>query len=765
MLTSVGSSLLPAGAKFEEALREHEGACSRWRKQRRDARRKAAAAARAKADADAAAAGGSASGADDPTPGQPAGGAGSGAAAGGGGGSSRAQSREGDAKEDADEDEEEQEEENVLLGSTGSGGSVAVDEAGQPKPAPQPTDPALVPRKGRRRGAKGSADRVEAWFGAQVDVDISLGGGGHAPSDPAGGGTEAGEASAEAAAAGRAHAVETRAKEVAAAGGVFPSLFAVARLARAAARVRAAQLSASQSSVRALFSRFRGRMSAQADVLGEQAAHATESIATVQDAELADTLEVVRTCVALLGSFRLSQAGFVSRANAVLGLDADRAEGQDPFGPAGEARFRIKYPPEIVTLAERRAGARMGYLEERQRVLAGCWRGYTSRLGRRAAQCGHAAAGLVLDRVCSAGDRSAEEEVDSVLRLLLLTPRTPASMRGVSGPAAARLTAPRKPSLRVAAMPPAGPIPAQVAERLSADSAALPAPFAREWVLRCEAALASAEAEAAAARERVASIRRAHRRRFAGKRPGEADAAAAAEEGDDGDDDEEEEEEEGAGGSGALTRAASVSVSADAVVAAARAALAGLGSDVLAAAHAADKESDEAAEAAAEAAAAAGVASDGEAEASGSPSEEAVAAAAAASKRAREAAWRASAAWVAVGLCPADVLSAARAALEARLAHLGATAVVVQRWVRRWRQQRSTASEAMAELVAATISEFQRALDRELEILSARAKKAVARVEKHKGERWFLDALNGRLKDMNGDGVAEAVAASAAGPE
>ena len=96
-----------------------------------------------------------------------------------------------------------------------------------------------------------------------------------------------------------------------------------------------------------------------------------------------------------------------------------------------------------------------------------------------------------------------------------------------------------------------------------------------------------------------------------------------------------------------------------------------------------------------------------------------------------------------------------------RAALLDRKASRLQTWVRKWRSGRSLSSVTMAGVVADTIVEFQRALDRELGKLSSRAKKAVSRVEVRKGEPWFLDELNARLKAMHGAGVAEALGAAA----
>jgi predicted nucleic acid-binding Zn-ribbon protein len=190
--------------------------------------------------------------------------------------------------------------------------------------------------------------------------------------------------------------------------------------------------------------------------------------------------------------------------------------------------------------------------------------------------------------------------------------------------------------------------------------------------------------------------------------------------------------------------------------------LAVLGSDALEAADAADAAVEEARAALAEPEAEAAEVEEAEGAASEAAvqAEEAVATA---REELRAAERRANAAWSAIGMSTAGVLSALDAAAAARRRHLEAIVSKLQAWVRAWRKQRSTASVAMAGVVADTIAEFQKALDRELGILTHRAKLAVGRVEKKKGEQWFLEALNERLREMNGAGVAESIAASSSG--
>ena len=769
-LQTAGAMVLGEGEAFDAAMAREVEEWSEWRSKREEANAQAAEAARAKAEAE-----GKAPEPEAAAPAAPAAGAAgrhrrTSSAVGTGrdrsSSSSSSVSRGGTRRGDAagaggeggdDEDEEEEpEEEAVLLGTCGAGGSVVLGRDGRPLRSAADVDAgsAASPAFLKARRKVSPAARRAAWYGRDVVTDVALGttGGEAGPADAPEGADEAPPAAAAPAPSAASllggtpakrdraqkdalvatiRAAETtalsRARELVAGGGVFPSLFAVAAYARAVARSRAAQLSASQSSVRALFSRFRGRASAQAGVLGEEAARATQAIATVQDAALSDTLDVVRTCVTLLGGFKLSEEGFTGRVNDVLGLAGDRPDGQD--GPVAEdgAESRIAKPAEVVAIAERRAGARLTFLVDRQRALAAAWGRYRTRVADRSRGCAAAAAGLLLDGLARSNAAEADDVVSGIRRVLLLVPRTAAARPVVPGVDEDPAPAARRATVRLAERPWAGALPSEVAELVDVDEVALPSEFSREWVRVCARKAAEAGEAAAEEEEAILDARRAHRQRYAA--PGEED---------------EEGEEAGAAAGGRLGKP---SVTSAAVEAAAVAASAELDAGAVVDAVAAD-EALALAEARARDAVEAGEDEEAAAEARGA---------------ARDAARAAEAAWRTVGLTPAHVMRAAASARGSRVAHLAATAVRLQGWVRAWRLQRSTASSAMADVVADTISDFQRALDRELSLLSGRAKRAVARVERCKGDRWFLEALNGRLRAMNGEGLAEAVEASAAG--
>lgn len=795
-LQQAGASVL-GGVPFEAAVKAEVEEWQEWREKRSEARDKADVAKRAKADAEASAAGASASG-----PGTAPRKASS--SSGKRRTSSSAESLpSGSGSSGVSEGEDE--EEAVLLGTCGTGGSVILGADGRPlgseQAAARDDRPAFLKTLKSKVAGTGARDKRLSWFSSDLDVDLALGtqaavreaaGEGEdeafAGADAAAGreskaedGEADGEGSAAEAARARAMAARTpakpskdaeelahaaarrsemdalaRAEAAATGGGVFPSLFSVTAYARAVARKRAAQLSASQSSVRALFSRFKGRMSAQASVLGEEAAKATASIATVQDAELQDTLEVVRTCVALLGGFRLSHAGFLERVNGVLGLPPP-GEGEAGGGGLVEladgspAERAITAPAQVIDLAEHRAGARFTFLVDKQRLLVARWRRYCRRVNERVVGCARAVADLALQRMPGAAAADLDDVADSAVRALLALPRTAVALRGAVRPARAgdgdgdatgEDTAPAgSPGLRAAKRAEArggwtGKVPEAVLSEALGDEAALPAAFARELVALARARLEGAEAEALEQRAHICRVRREHRARYTGEALPED---AGGEELD-----------------------AVASVPADAAQEAAAAVLELLRGDALASADAADAAAEEASAglAAAEAEAAAareeqGAASEAAREAAGAEAD---------AKEALRRAQSASAkAWSQVGVSSAAVLAALDVGAAARRRHLVAMASKLQAWVRAWRAQRSVASVAMAGLVADTIAEFQRALDRELGILTHRAKLAVGRVEKKKGEQWFLDALNERLREMNGAGVAESIAASASG--
>jgi hypothetical protein len=565
------------------------------------------------------------------------------------------------------------EEEAVLLGTCGTGPSIASnDPEATTMPASAAAEPAFLRALKSRKQRHG---RRAVWIASELEADVALLSLDVVQSLLAadGGGLLAKLASSEPGAETlrRTHwsKLERLAAEQAGLPNRFPSLFAVAAFARAIARSRAAQLSASQSNVRALFSRFRGRMSAQAGVLGEEAAKATLSITQVQDSELPDTLDVVRTTVTLLKGFKLSNLTFVERVNATLGLGtASSADGFESVAP-------VEVPEDIITIAEKRAEDRMGFLIRSQQVMCRAWRGYCTRVERRVRLCAEGVVRLSLTGIPNASLGELDPIIDTATRLLLAMPRSHVAMRGVpSHP----YEGPRKGWT--------GPIPADVLNAIETDKQTLPPGAVCVWAQGVGASPEAEQEAADAARLLWLKRRREWQHRFDPK----AGDSAIADEVD------------------VFTPERTVFLVHQ------QCALSVNESQMLAASTAEAAATDFASRVAT------------------------------------------NRLWAEMGVSPASLLELLRACKEIRVGELSDRAHFIQRWFRRRRGELDTGARAMADLVADTILDFQRALDRELNILTSRARSAVARVQRKDTEGAFLEALNSRMAELARERAAEA---------